>query len=547
MMNYIRKNFLFIFFAFVCFLLYPSLAFADKRTITCAYKGKDGKDVLVKAMNNKRVPLTITIYDDGTVKPSVASGSKVTDSSSALWNVSGDFNKNGSYYKASYNSKTKKYSCPTISLVYQEDSVMTQLGLYNGKVGNREGIYVYEATAKAKEKVTNQKMATCTYKGANGGDVIIKELGDQAKIPLSISIYEDGLIETSVTSATPVAANPNAYWYVSGDFNKNGSYYKAAYNASSKTYSCPDINLAYQTGGGMVPQLGMYAAIKGSMAEQEGTSVYTVSATPSLTDAAKKAGASVQGKEIMCERDQPVLFDQIGNIHIIFYKEGNVKKFSISYKDDPNKKGTALSDGTIKIGIHSYQVRQSDVEKYWTKRKDKKCSLLYIKKNISAQGTTGQQLMTIQSTKPSNEENGSYDYDDAKKDNGTEKNPLIDYMPSSSVDPSTSAALKRSTCEIINVNTGLGRFLNKMVNYIRIGVIFLVLVLGMVDLMGAVGASEEGAFKKAGTRFFKRLIAAALVFLVPAIVNILISLINDASCAGDPNYDPTGGIFDNHA
>ena len=172
---------------------------------------------------------------------------------------------------------------------------------------------------------------------------------------------------------------------------------------------------------------------------------------------------------------------------------------------------------------------------------------MYIKKNISAQGTTGQQLMTIQSTKPSNEENGSYDYDDAKKDNGTEKNPLIDYMPSSSVDPSTSAALKRSTCEIINVNTDLGRFLNKMVNYIRIGVIFLVLVLGMVDLMGAVGASEEGAFEKAGTRFFKRLIAAALVFLVPAIVNILISLINDASCAGDPNYDPTGGIFDNHA
>lgn len=139
------------------------------------------------------------------------------------------------------------------------------------------------------------------------------------------------------------------------------------------------------------------------------------------------------------------------------------------------------------------------------------------------------------------------DHINKQSNSGTDFCKRYDCMPASSVDPSTSAALKRSTCEIINVNTDLGRFLNKMVNYIRIGVIFLVLVLGMVDLMGAVGASEEGAFKKAGTRFFKRLIAAALVFLVPAIVNILISLINDASCAGDPNYDPTGGIFDNHA
>lgn len=110
------------------------------------------------------------------------------------------------------------------------------------------------------------------------------------------------------------------------------------------------------------------------------------------------------------------------------------------------------------------------------------------------------------------------------------KAPDIDYMPGSSIDPSVSSAIDKDTCEIIKTGTQAYIFIKKVVNYIKIGTIFLVLVLGMVDLAGAVGSGEENAFKKAAGKFGKRLIAVALVFLVPAMVEILIGLINTSNC-----------------
>lgn len=133
------------------------------------------------------------------------------------------------------------------------------------------------------------------------------------------------------------------------------------------------------------------------------------------------------------------------------------------------------------------------------------------------------------------EGNNTENADDLKKYNDE-----IDRMPASSVDPSLEDALDRG-CEIIQTGTATFAFLKKIINYVKIGTIFLVLVLGMVDLAGAVGSQEENAFKKAGTKFGKRLIAVALVFLVPAIVEILVSLVNDASCDG---YDPYKNLKD---
>ena len=221
----------------------------------------------------------------------------------------------------------------------------------------------------------------------------------------------------------------------------------------------------------------------------------------------------------------------------------------ISGRATGSVKLTIVNDGTnLKYNFGNYKVGQIN-EASLSMFQSNSCPKLAMNCNVESKTCNiykelNDPISNAENNKPQKGKD-PINADDLERDNAFCKR--YDCMPSSSVDPSASAALKRSTCEIINVNTDLGRFLNKMVNYIRIGVIFLVLVLGMVDLMGAVGASEEGAFEKAGTRFFKRLIAAALVFLVPAIVNILISLINDASCAGDPNYDPTGGIFDNHA
>lgn len=405
-----------------------------------------------------------------------------------------------------------------------------------------------------------KKMAVCEY-GNEGKSVVIRELDDGdggLTVPITISIYDDGTVELSTHSNTSSGATGgtaldeavsgissgdqigNALWHVEDDFEKD--YYNAAYNQSNKTYNCPVIQVVYQTVLGY-PRLDLY--LGDNMVPPEGGVSYALTAELSLTEEAKKDGLTEQLEVELGERTQSIELDSgTKSITIIFKLVGDDKKFGIKYGTNPNDPiQYGHSYETVSIGTHTYQVNQDDVDYFWQKWKDKKVTTLYIKKESSA-GSTNGQLMTIQRTKPKDEENGSYDLDQAKNDDGTEYGGKIDYMPHSSVDPNKSAALNRSTCELINVNTTLGKFLHKMINYIKIGTVFLVLVLGMVDLTGAVGSSEEGAFKKAGTKFGKRLIAAALVFLVPAIVNILISLVNDASCANDPNYDPTGGIFD---
>lgn len=73
------------------------------------------------------------------------------------------------------------------------------------------------------------------------------------------------------------------------------------------------------------------------------------------------------------------------------------------------------------------------------------------------------------------------------------------------------------------------RQIQELVGYAQIGTVFLILVLGMLDFTGAIGSGEDNAFKKAGSKFLKRLIAGALVFLIPAILGIILNLVSIAN------------------
>ena len=90
-----------------------------------------------------------------------------------------------------------------------------------------------------------------------------------------------------------------------------------------------------------------------------------------------------------------------------------------------------------------------------------------------------------------------------------------------------------NACKIINKDSGFFKILKRIVGYIQIGTIFLVLILGVLDLTGAVGSDKDDALKKAVSKFGKRMIAAALIFLVPAMLNIIFNVINISSCGVD--------------
>lgn len=67
---------------------------------------------------------------------------------------------------------------------------------------------------------------------------------------------------------------------------------------------------------------------------------------------------------------------------------------------------------------------------------------------------------------------------------------------------------------------------------IKFGVPLLLVIFGMLDLGKAVMQQKEDDIKKGQQTFLKRLIAAAIVFFVLAIVQLLMNVIGEQSIFG---------------
>lgn len=69
-------------------------------------------------------------------------------------------------------------------------------------------------------------------------------------------------------------------------------------------------------------------------------------------------------------------------------------------------------------------------------------------------------------------------------------------------------------------------------NLIKVGIPILLIIFGMLDLGKAVMAQKDEDIKKAQTTFIKRLGAAALVFLVMVIVQMVIQIVSGTNDNG---------------
>ena len=65
---------------------------------------------------------------------------------------------------------------------------------------------------------------------------------------------------------------------------------------------------------------------------------------------------------------------------------------------------------------------------------------------------------------------------------------------------------------------------NTVLQYVRVIVPILIIILGSLDFAKAVIAGKEDEMKKAQSTFIKRLVIGVAVFFVPALVNIIIYL-----------------------
>ena len=76
----------------------------------------------------------------------------------------------------------------------------------------------------------------------------------------------------------------------------------------------------------------------------------------------------------------------------------------------------------------------------------------------------------------------------------------------------------------VNDEKSVAWLLQKLLNYIKILGPSIAIVLGSLDFIKAIVSSDEENMKKTQKRFVNRLIAAALLFLIPLIVELLLGL-----------------------
>jgi len=80
--------------------------------------------------------------------------------------------------------------------------------------------------------------------------------------------------------------------------------------------------------------------------------------------------------------------------------------------------------------------------------------------------------------------------------------------------------------ENLRFDAMLPNIVSTVVSVIQIGVPILLIIFGMIDLGKAVVASKEDEIKKGQQTFFKRLIAALIVFFVVVIAKLAVSLVS---------------------
>ena len=79
----------------------------------------------------------------------------------------------------------------------------------------------------------------------------------------------------------------------------------------------------------------------------------------------------------------------------------------------------------------------------------------------------------------------------------------------------------------VQIDTKFTTITSAIILIIQVAVPIILVILGMMDLMKGVMAQKEDEIKKGQQMFVKRLIAAALVFFVVAIVKLVITFVAD--------------------
>ena len=342
--------------------------------------------------------------------------------------------------------------------------------------------------------------ATCNYKLLSG-DTVTFTVGSSGSKPVSVSIsnnHKDGNYDTLVTKHEIPASR-----FVSDSKNtiacpKQLNYTISSTNAGVKTYNFfIDPNSKSKAVVKLSKEDNNNKTIDGKSPEESSSSKDTISCTSDT--------------ELTTARNQN---DKGANITIV--SDGK-KKIDYTF----SKTGWKISDkvdGAVKASDFSEAI------------KTRKCPTLYARC-----GNSGNDVFCSVSTKNNDQFRDEPSTAEEDKDaDQTEKERQESANAFKAVKPGIKLNIKiqGQGCGVFSQE--LIEWLQWVLDVVRVGGLILAVVLGIMDYVKATFASKEDSMNQANKNFTTRLLCLGILFLIPTLVEFLLTLLNIGVTATDP-------------
>lgn len=261
--------------------------------------------------------------------------------------------------------------------------------------------------------------------------------------------------------------------------------------------------------------------------------------------------------EICFDDDGSTCRDDYSNIGTAFKKNSYVSdEKDYDYNDDLNHYFSNWSYGDITCDqIISREVNAEDISNKIIN--DVKTNYLhghnvpsFIANSSAFKNVSNTAISSLKSKKQeciqeinAKQENGEITVEEANEQlniiNGIDEDEALDNIQSAITELITNNSTdqywnKEITCkDIFDFDTegSVGWILQTILNYIKVLGPIAVVLLSALDFINAILSSDEKAMKEAQSKLIIRLIAAVALFLIPTLVELLMNLINTASCS----------------
>ena len=358
-----------------------------------------------------------------------------------------------------------------------------------------------------------ESLGTCRYI-VHGNDLDLEDFFP-SNLYLNVTVYDDGSTgkrkigfdsgwNDTPSSGLLLGDTPFLLMY-SKMFDKNGDFYQKF----TEYGNCPPMQFSISPGTNNI-----WMRVKDFVSSSPGEISYTANAIAT-------GGNGSTTRPIYYCRNKEKTLDGIGNgyiyLEISTIKRNNKNFLSISAYTEPNNRDSLIDSAEVEAGKTltlsnggfplSFIIRNEDIDTYWSDG----CSDAPMYFEMMGGSNTNLSIQTVQPEDGLDAAEESAEWEQLEEDvTPDDFNKDVNFS------------------DIFDLDTpgSFGYILNTVLNYIKIIGPILVVLLSAVDFIKAVVGTDEKAMKEAQSKLVIRLVAALGLFLVPTLVQLLLSFIN---------------------